>query len=124
MKFYFILMMSLTTSACYAKTLEASKLTTDQINLKNYGFTYCLTKSKDDSLKSEASSAMGGYFQNGNYDQPAYKKIKTFVDQFYQSNSGVYQNTGNPAVLMDCLDMYNDAEYQKHLQRLQQYLIK
>lgn len=124
MKFFLILMLSLTTTACYAKTSGASKLTTDQINLKNFGFTYCLTKSKDHSIHSESSLAMGGYFQNGNYEEPAYKNIKSFVDQYSKSNTDVYQSTGNSAVLMNCLDMYNDAEYQKHLQKLDQYLIK
>lgn len=123
MKLCLILMVSLITSACYAKTYETKKLTTDQINLKNFGFTYCLTKSKDDFLKSEASLAMSGYFQNGNYDQIAYKKIKTFVNEYNQSNTDVYQNTGNPAALMFCLEMYNDAEYQKYFQKLEQYLM-
>lgn len=124
MKLYLILMVSLATSSCYAKTLDTSKLTTDQINLKNFGFTYCLTKSKDHSLNSESSLAMGGYFQNGNYEEPAYKNIKFFVDQYNQSKTDVYQNTNNSTVLMNCLDMYNDADYQKNLQRLEQYLIK
>lgn len=124
MKFFLILMMSLATSVCYAKTLKTSQLKTDQINLKNFGFTYCLSNSKDHSLSSESSLAMGGYFQNGNYEEPAYKNIKSFVEKYNQSKTDVYQSTGNSAVLMNCLDMYNDSEYQKNIQSLEQYLIK
>lgn len=124
MKLYLILMVSLLTSACYAKTLGVSELTTDQINLKNFGFSYCLTKSKDHTLNSESSLAMGGYFQNGNYEDPAYKKIKFFVESYNQSKTNIYQNTEQSAVLMSCLEMYNDDEYQIHLKKLDQYLIK
>ena len=46
----------------------------DEINIENFGFSYCLTKTKDKVLLSESSLAMGGYFQEGAYEEPAYKK--------------------------------------------------
>ena len=98
-----------------------------EINIKNFGFSYCLTKTKDKLLLSESSLAMGGYFQEGAYEEPAYKNIKIFVDRYINKNNDVYQNTGNTgntAILMNCLSMYNSTEYNKLIAEQNDYWIK
>ena len=54
--------------------IEVDIFKKDEINIENFGFSYCLTKTKDKVLLSESSLAMGGYFQEGVYEEPAYKK--------------------------------------------------
>lgn len=106
------------------KKIEVDIFKKDEINIKNFGFSYCLTKTKDKVLLSESSLAMGGYFQEGTYEEPAYKNIKIFVDRYISKNNDVYQSTGNTAILMNCLSMYNSTEYNKLLAEQNGYWIK
>ena len=67
---------------------------------------------------------MGGYFQEGSYEEPAYKNIKTFIDKYISKNNDVYESTGNTAILMNCLSMYNSTEYNKLITGQNSYWIK
>ena len=122
MNFFLILVSCLFTTFCFAK--EINVLKKDEINIKNFGFSYCLTKTKNKELLSEASLAMGGYFQEGSYEEPAYKNIKTFIDKYISKNNDVYESTGNTAILMNCLSMYNSTEYNKLITAQNSYWIK
>ena len=124
MKFLLIIFSCFIASSCYSKKIEVDIFKKDEINIKNFGFSYCLTKTKDKVLLSESSLAMGGYFQEGTYEEPAYKNIKIFVDRYISKNNDVYQSTGNTAILMNCLSMYNSTEYNKILEEQIDYWIK
>ena len=124
MKFLLIIFSCFIASSCYSKKIEVDKFKKDEINIKNFGFSYCLTKTKDKVLLSESSLAMGGYFQEGAYEEPAYKNIKIFVDRYISKNNDVYQSTGNTAILMNCLSMYNSTEYNKLIAEQNDYWIK
>ena len=123
MKFLLILVSFFVTTSCFSKKIEVDVLKKDEINIKNFGFSYCLTKTKEKGLLSEASLAMGGYFQEGNYEEPAYKNIKIFIDKYINNNYGVYKSTGNSALLMNCLRMYNSTEYNKLITEQSSYWI-
>lgn len=124
MKFLLIIFSCFIASSCYSKEIEVDVFKKDEINIKNFGFSYCLTKTKDKVLLSESSLAMGGYFQEGAYEEPAYKNIKIFVDRYTSKNNDVYQSTGNTAILMNCLSMYNSTEYNKLIAEQNGYWIK
>ena len=124
MKFILIIFSSFIASSCYSKKIEVDTFKKDEINIKNFGFSYCLTKTKDKVLLSESSLAMGGYFQEGAYEEPAYNNIKIFVDRYISKNNDVYQSTGNTAILMNCLSMYNSTEYNKLIAEQNDYWIK
>ena len=124
MKFFLILVTCFFTISCFSKNIEIDVLKKDEINIKNFGFSYCLTKTKEKELLSEASLAMGGYFQEGNYEEPAYKNIKTFIDKHISKNYGVYKSTGHTAILMNCLSMYNSPEYNQLITEQNSYWIK
>lgn len=124
MKFLLIIFSCFIASSCYSKKIEVDIFKKDEINIENFGFSYCLTKTKDKVLLSESSLAMGGYFQEGAYEEPAYKNIKIFVDRYISKNNDVYQSTGNTAILMNCLSMYNSTEYNKLLAEQNGYWIK
>ncbi|MFN4186854.1 MAG: hypothetical protein ACK4FN_02355 [Acinetobacter johnsonii] len=124
MKFLLIIFSCFIASSCYSKKIEVDIFKKDEINIKNFGFSYCLTKTKDKVLLSESSLAMGGYFQEGTYEEPAYKNIKIFVDRYISKNNDVYQSKGNTAILMNCLSMYNSTEYNKLLAEQNGYWIK
>ena len=124
MKFLLIIFSFFIASSCYSKKIEVDIFKKDEINIENFGFSYCLTKTKDKVLLSESSLAMGGYFQEGTYEEPAYKNIKIFVDRYISKNKDVYQSTGNTAILMNCLSMYNSTEYNKLLAEQNGYWIK
>lgn len=124
MKFLLFIFSCFIASSCYSKKIEVDIFKKDEINIKNFGFSYCLTKTKDKVLLSESSLAMGGYFQEGTYEEPAYKNIKIFVDRYISKNNDVYQSTGNTAILMNCLSMYNSTEYNKLLAEQNGYWIK
>ena len=74
MKFLLFIFSYFIASSCYSKKIEVDIFKKDEINIENFGFSYCLTKTKDKVLLSESSLAMGGYFQEGAYEEPAYKK--------------------------------------------------
>lgn len=118
------LVTSLITSSCYAASSVKAVLHPDELNLKDFGFSYCLTKSKDSLLSSEASLAMGGYFQRGTYEEPAYGNLKKYVDHYIKGANDVYQSTDKPAILMNCLHMYNSVEYKNLITQQKKYLIK
>lgn len=124
MKFLLFIFSCFIASSCYSKKIEVDIFKKDEINIENFGFSYCLTKTKDKVLLSESSLAMGGYFQEGTYEEPAYKNIKIFVDRYISKNNDVYQSTGNTAILMNCLSMYNSTEYNKLLAEQNGYWIK
>ena len=124
MKFLLFIFSCFIASSCYSKKIEVDIFKKDEINIENFGFSYCLTKTKDKVLLSESSLAMGGYFQEGTYEEPAYKNIKIFVDRNISKNNDVYQSTGNTAILMNCLSMYNSTEYNKLLAEQNGYWIK
>lgn len=50
--------------------------------------------------------------------------IKIFVDRYISKNNDVYQSTGNTAILMNCLSMYNSTEYNKLIAEQNDYWIK
>ena len=122
MKIFLMLVTCFFTTFCFSKDIDVLKK--DEINIKNFGFSYCLTKTKNKELLSEASLAMGGYFQEGSYEEPAYKNIKTFIDKYISKNNDVYESTGNTAILMNCLSMYNSHEYNKLITGQNSYWIK
>ena len=124
MKFLLFIFSCFIASSCYSKKIEVDIFKKDEINIKNFGFSYCLTKTKDKVLLSESSLAMGGYFQKGAYEEPAYKNIKIFVDRYTSKNNDIYQSTGNTAILMNCLSMYNSTEYNKLIAEQNDYWIK
>lgn len=122
MKSILILISCIITSSCYAKTIETYALHKDEVNLKNFGFSYCLAK--DQSLYTEASLAMGGYFQEGSYEEPAYKILKAFIDTQVEKNKHVYKDTEQPTTLMNCLSLYNSNEYNKVIIEQKNYRIE
>ena len=124
MKFLLFIFSCFIASSCYSKKIEVDIFKKDEINIENFGFSYCLTKTKDKVLLSESSLAMGGYFQEGAYEEPAYNNIKIFVDRYISKNNDVYQSTGNTAILMNCLSMYNSTEYNKLIAEQNDYWIK
>lgn len=124
MKLFLILIACFITSSCYSKKIEVNVLKKDEINIKNFGFSYCLTKTKDKTLFLESSLAMGGYFQEGAYEEPTYKNIKLFIDKYTSQYNDIYKNTENSAILMNCLSMYNSPEYNKLISEQVNYLIK
>lgn len=67
---------------------------------------------------------MGGYFQEGAYEEPAYKNIKIFIDKYTSKNNHVYKSTGSSTILMNCLNMYNSPEYNKLITEQNDYWIK
>jgi len=67
---------------------------------------------------------MGGYFQEGAYEEPAYKNIKIFIDKYTSKNNHVYKSTGSSTILMNCLSMYNSPEYNKLITEQNDYWIK
>ncbi|MBD0476227.1 hypothetical protein, partial [Acinetobacter baumannii] len=86
-------------------------------------FSYCLSKSDNEAVAKEASLAMGGYFQNGSYDENAYKNIKLFIEKGSTESKDVYQSTGKPAILMNCLKLYNSNKYEQVVQNQKKYII-
>ncbi|MDO7219869.1 hypothetical protein [Acinetobacter nosocomialis] len=110
-------------SSCYAKNIAVPVLNKNEINLKNFGFSYCLSKSDNEAVAREASLAMGGYFQNGGYDENAYKNIKLFIEKGSTESKDVYQSTGKPAILMNCLKLYNSNKYEQVIQNQKKYII-
>lgn len=110
-------------NSVHAQNLSASKMNDHEINLKNFGFTYCLTKSNNKGLTDEASLAMGGYFQNGSYDENAYKNIKNFIDQELLQYNIIYKSTGSTSIMMNCLDLYNSSKYDKTIKNQKNFFI-
>lgn len=124
MKSIFFIVLILFLSDCYAKSNSSELLTIDETNLKNFGFTYCLSKSDDKALNTEASLAMGGYFQSGNYTESAYSDIKSYVNNYLAGKDSIYQSTAKPSYLMNCLDLYNSMSYLKKLKKQKKFLIE
>lgn len=114
---FFIVILKM--SVCYA---QSGNLTQDQIILKNFGFSYCLTKSEDQVVSNEASMALGGYFQNGVYQEEAYKNIRNFIYQYLNKNKIIYHETGKSAILMSCLDLYNLNHYENIIKEQNKFL--
>lgn len=124
MKIIAVLFSCLVISACYAKDLIPSISNEDELNIKNFGFSYCLTRAQDQSLSSEAALAMGGYFQQGSYEEPAYKNLKEYINQSMKAKTEVYKNQARPAILMSCLELYNSTEYNEMVKQQHHYLIQ
>ena len=124
MKIIAVLFSCLVISACYAKDLIPSISNEDELNIKNFGFSYCLTRAQDQSLSSEAALAMGGYFQQGAYEEPAYKNLKAYINQYMNTKTEVYKIKATPAILMSCLDLYNSTEYNEVIKKQHHHLIR
>lgn len=122
-KFLFIFLTTVFISCVHAQNLSTSEINDHEINLKNFGFTYCLTKSNNEGLIDEASLAMGGYFQNGSYDENAYKNIKNFIDQELLRYNKIYKSTGATPIMMNCLDLYNSSKYNKIIKNQKKFFI-
>ncbi|SPL70299.1 T6SS amidase immunity protein Tai4 family protein [Acinetobacter stercoris] len=122
MRLIVLLLSVLLINACYAKTTSSQKH--DELNLKNFGFTYCLTKSDDKFLGSEASQAMGGYFEKGVYDVEAYNQLKSYINKYLTENKSIYKESGMSSNLMKCLDLYNSSGYEKLIQKQKVFLIE
>jgi hypothetical protein len=124
MKLLLILFSCFITISCYAKTLGVSTLTKDKTNLKDYGFAYCLSKTKDTHLNKETSLALNAYFQKGNHDEPAYENLRKYINSYLSKKTSIYQDTEMPARLIHCLDMYNLPEYNRLITKQDGYRIK
>ncbi|WP_445116661.1 hypothetical protein [Acinetobacter sp. WZC-1] len=124
MKIIFFILSIFLLNDCYAQTNTIASLTTDESNLKNFGFTYCLSKADDTALKAEASLAMGGYFQLGNYTEDAYLNIKNHIDKYMAGKNSTYQSTGKPSYLIQCLELYNSLSYFKKVKKQKEFIIK
>ena len=121
MKLMCILSLIFLATSCQAKN---HNLTKEQVGIKNFGFSYCLTQSNDQSLNYEASKAMGGYFQKGAYDEGAYKNIKSFINNYMVANPSIYKETNDRANLMTCLDLYNSNGYDNVVKDQNKFIIK
>lgn len=124
MKIIAIFFSFLVMSACYANDLNKSISNADDLNIKNFGFSYCMTMTQDQALSSEAALAMGGYFQHGSYEEPAYKNLKKYINQYMKTKTKVYKSNAMPAILMHCLDLYNSTEYKEMIKQQHHYLIR
>ncbi|QER41105.1 hypothetical protein F2A31_04400 [Acinetobacter suaedae] len=109
------------TTACHAKSYN---LTQEQMQIKNFGFSYCLTKFNSKPLSDEASKAMGGYFQKGNHDENAYKNIKEFINNYVVNDNNVYKDTNDKSILMTCLDLYNLKEYNDIVKKQDKFIFR
>lgn len=123
MRLIFVLLTIGLISSCYATNIAAPVLNKNEINLKNFGFSYCLSRSDNEAVAKEASLAMGGYFQNGVYDENAYENVKLFIEKVSTKSKDVYQSTGKTAILMNCLKLYNLNEYEQVIQKQKKYII-
>ncbi|WP_436916992.1 hypothetical protein [Acinetobacter schindleri] len=124
MKIIAIFFSFLVMSACYANDLNKSISNADELNIKNFGFSYCMTMTQDQAFSSEAALAMGGYFQHGSYEEPAYKNLKKYINQYMKTKTKVYKSNAMPAILMHCLDLYNSTEYKEMIKQQHHYLIR
>lgn len=106
----------------YSKDINTQKIE-DRTNLKNYGFTYCLSKSSYKGMVDEAGLAQGGYFQFGNHTESAYQNLRKYVNNYLSKKTSVYKESEKSAILMHCLDMYNLKEYETLLKKQDKYLI-
>lgn len=124
MKIIALIFSCVVVSACYAKNLTQSISNPDELNIKNFGFSYCLTMTQDQAFSSEAALAMGGYFQHGSYEEPAYKNLKAYINQYMNTKTEVYKIKATPAILMSCLDLYNSTEYNEVIKQQHHHLIR
>lgn len=121
MKLIVILSFVFLANSCYAKSYN---LTKEQVVIKNFGFSYCLTKSNNQSLNYEASKAMGGYFQKGGHNEEAYKNVEEFINNYVVKNQSIYQETNDSSNLMICLDLYNLNDYERVIKDQDKFIIK
>lgn len=95
--------------------ISSEKLADARLNLKKWGLAYCLnTYQKDESAKLDAGAARGGYFQLGGHnDEAAYENVRKFFDAAMKAEHRVRKESGQPIILMNCLDPYESASYKK-----------
>jgi hypothetical protein len=92
-------------------------------NLMGYGLSYCLNKYGSGSLKKEASQALGGYFELGTHDNEiAYKNVRKFFTERMESLSGVYKESNERAVLMQCIAVYQSRDFIETIRKYDKYI--
>jgi len=99
-----------------AVILEDSVLKKERLGLKNYGFCKCLVlkNPKDSFFKNEGSLA--GYIEIGSYSNDAYQMVDSFI---YKKSQIKYRSKyKSPLYLMQCLDIYNSAEFDSVINKL------
>lgn len=80
-----------------------------QFNIRQYGLGYCLSHSSDTYLKKQAIQTV----EKNQYRILTihYKSIESFIDYQLLNNKLYYQDTNMPAILMQCMDIYNSDIY-------------
>lgn len=121
MKFYILLFSFIATCSL---SVNAAKYDA-RLNLKKWGFAYCIGKSSDMVINKDAGMARSGYFQLGKHDDDnAYAVVKKYFDLKIVNNKSVMKDTGAKNLLMNCLDAYEDPEYETIIDEQDIYISK
>ena len=102
----------------------SSELADARLSLKKWGLAYCLsTYQKGDDSKLDAGGAMDGYFQLGSHNEEmAYANVRKFFDKVIKTDQSVSHLTGQPLVLMKCLNAYESPSYKKMISSQDKFL--
>lgn len=123
MKFTVLILLLLNMQTLFAKTTNNTYQSKAESELQNYGFSYCLSKTYDESLREEAVVAMHGYFEMGNHSEEAYANIRSYIDlQLYKTND-VYKISGKKAYLMRCIEVFNSRDYLRKVKKQHKFII-
>lgn len=98
--------------------LHADNISMADKYLKNYGFSYCLKTTDYLNLSSEPAKAMGGYFQEGFHNEPAYKNTRYFIDSQLSKIATLQTQKG----LEECLAIYHNPSYDNMIYQQRVYL--
>lgn len=104
--------------------LSADQVGNARLSLKKWGLAYCIgTYLKDDNAKLDAGAARGGYFQLGSHnDELAYANVRKFFDAAMKAEQRVSKESGQPIILMNCLDAYESPSYKKIISAQDKFL--
>ena len=95
-----------------------------RLNLKKWGLAYCIgTYLKNDRSKLDAGAARGAYFQLGSHnDELAYANVRKFFDAAMKAEQRVSKESGQPILLMNCVDAYEAPSYKKTISAQDKFL--
>ena len=88
-----------------------------------YGLAFCLHQYGSGSLQSEARQALGGYFELGQHDhRAAYAHVEKYFSEQMTAFTGVYKESNEPAILMQCISIYQKNEFIEIIRKNDKFL--
>lgn len=123
MKLTVLILLLLNVQTLDAKTINNTDQSKAESELQNYGFSYCLSKTHDESLRVEAAAAMHGYFEMGNHSEEAYANIRSYIDFQLNKTNDVYKFSAKKAYLMQCIEVYRSTNYLNEVKKQHDFII-